>query len=118
MAANGTFDDPVTNINPSWPKDAIIALATIFIMVILSCLRLLCKYPSRALSLSYIWRRRPSMIAEDLELAPLQSVSSSSCGWVDIEDVRRYQQRTYTSIVRTRRGPRSSARLWSEVSFY
>jgi hypothetical protein len=26
-------------------------------------------------------------------------------GWVDIEDVRRYQQETYTSLLRMRRGP-------------
>jgi hypothetical protein len=50
----------------------------------------------------------------DEELAMFRLKSRTS-GWVDIADVRRYQQETYTSILRTRRGPRVS-RFSSQLS--
>jgi hypothetical protein len=40
----------------------------------------------------------------DLELLPLQRAATDS-SWVGIADARRYQQDTYTTIVRRTRGP-------------
>jgi hypothetical protein len=40
----------------------------------------------------------------DIELAPLTRVIAG-LRWVDLTQVRRYQQETYTSNLRMRRGP-------------
>jgi hypothetical protein len=51
----------------------------------------------------------------DLDLLPLQRAATDP-SWVGIADARRYQQDTYTTIVRRTRGPRSEKmRVWSLV---
>jgi hypothetical protein len=40
---------------------------------------------------------------EDIELNELALVNRTK--WVDIAHVRQYQQKSYTSLLRTRRGP-------------
>ncbi|KAH6851506.1 hypothetical protein BKA58DRAFT_473831 [Alternaria rosae] len=108
---------PITDIiaekDHAWSKEAVFALVTLFVMVILSGLGLAFKNRLKAsdLWMWYRWRRR-SM--DEVELATLRTRTMAS-GWVGIEDVRRYQQATYTSVLRTRRGPRPS-RASSRIS--
>jgi hypothetical protein len=120
----GTYVVPDSSPSPSWSKESIIALATIFIMIFLSALGFMVKHRLRKLVSSRLGQRWSCMVAQgihakhwrrsrrlttlpDIELAPMSRVAISS-SWVDMADVRRYQQETYTSFLRSRRGPRMS----------
>ncbi|KAF2025410.1 hypothetical protein EK21DRAFT_116813 [Setomelanomma holmii] len=97
MATNGTDAGLVTSSNSSWSKEAIIGLATIFIMILLSGLRVICKHWSKGASSIRFQTRWFNDNRNDTELVPLQRAYSNT-GWIDIVDVRRYQQENYTSI--------------------
>ncbi|KAF1848194.1 uncharacterized protein K460DRAFT_308170 [Cucurbitaria berberidis CBS 394.84] len=103
MASNGTNILPASNTSPSWSKEAIFALATMFIMLMLSSIGLICKHQRRSIFQSFRWL---NAIPHDEELAVIRQ-SPHSSGWVDILRVRQYQQESYTSILRMRRGPRT-----------
>jgi hypothetical protein len=66
-----TNNYPETITDPPWPKDAIIALATIFIMILLSSLRIMCMYPSKVLLWPCFFHRRQSINAEGKCTHPL-----------------------------------------------
>jgi hypothetical protein len=60
-------------------------------------------------------RRHGADSVVDLEILPLQRFASDS-SWVGIAHARRYQQDTYTTIVRRTRGPRTEGlRVWSRT---
>jgi hypothetical protein len=124
LTNTGTYAVPDSSASTSWSRESIIALATIFVMVFLSCLGFILKHRLRKLTSSRLGQRWSCMVAQgihtkhwhrsrrltthtDIELAPISHVAISS-SWVDMADVRRYQQKTYTSFVRSRRGPRMS----------
>ncbi|KAH7081817.1 hypothetical protein BKA63DRAFT_219908 [Paraphoma chrysanthemicola] len=95
----------VPNPNRSWSKEAIFALASIFVMVILSGAGLLYKY-WHATWLFLITKIHIQTLRRDEEIV-LARYNHRSTGWVNIDVVRQSQQRTYTSMLRRRRGPRS-----------
>ncbi|KAF7670666.1 hypothetical protein GT037_011245 [Alternaria burnsii] len=79
-------------------------------MVLLSSMGIACKSLMKTSNfrMRYRWWRM-----DDEELAT-DRLRSTNRGWVGIADVRRYQQDTYTSMLRLRRGPRllrSSSRM-------
>ncbi|OAK94777.1 hypothetical protein IQ06DRAFT_340346 [Phaeosphaeriaceae sp. SRC1lsM3a] len=95
------IDSPLafTN-NATWSKEAIIAFATIFVMVFLSSLGIVCKYrtPIRRL----VMRLFSRLIGRDKERLLFAYRRSH---WAELGVVRESQQRTYTSEIRKRRGP-------------
>ncbi|KAF1832412.1 hypothetical protein BDW02DRAFT_581252 [Decorospora gaudefroyi] len=104
MSANSTSMFVASPRNPLWSKEAILALVAIFVMVILSSIGVFCKHRSKYWKLVCFQSRRQKSHLDDEELA---TIRPKTC-WNDIEDVRRYQQESYTSILRLRRGPRIS----------
>jgi hypothetical protein len=122
LTITGTYVVPDSRPSQPWSRESIIALATIFVMIFLSSLGFMLKHRLRKLMLSCLGQRWPYKVAQgihakhwhrsrrlttltDIELAPISHVAIS-LNWVDMADVRRYQQETYTSFVRSRRGPR------------
>jgi hypothetical protein len=124
LTVTGTYIDPKQSLSTLWSKESIIALATIFVMLFVSSLGFMMKHRLTKLTSSRRGRRWTYMVAQgmhvkhrrrslrlrtitDIELAPVSQTAISS-NWVVMADVRRYQQETYTSFVRSRRGPRMS----------
>ncbi|KAF2819509.1 hypothetical protein CC86DRAFT_130195 [Ophiobolus disseminans] len=80
-------------------------------MVLLSSASLLCKYrrrSSKIRTLEWLWS---DAMQADGELLPAHR-SSSTPDWVGMDVVRQSQQRTYTSMIRTRRGPQPWRSEW------
>ncbi|KAH6839874.1 hypothetical protein B0T12DRAFT_36655 [Alternaria alternata] len=101
MPANLTHAVTTTETDESWSKEAILAMTSLLVMVLLSGMGMICKSRMKG---SGFWRHRwGSMPTNDQELVIVRT-RSNTIDWVDIADVRRYQQNTYTSILRMRRG--------------
>ncbi|OAG14892.1 hypothetical protein CC77DRAFT_502093 [Alternaria alternata] len=106
MAANLTQITTTAKDGQPWSREAIFALVSIFIMVLLSSIGLACKHCLKSPNRWTVsrWRR---LLMNNEELARIH-VRPTMSGWVDIVNVRQYQQDTYTSLLRMRRGPRLS----------
>ncbi|KAF2819511.1 hypothetical protein CC86DRAFT_387929 [Ophiobolus disseminans] len=96
-----TYPSSIPNSSPSWSKEAIISLATIFIMMLFSSFGLFLKRRRR---LSTYAPGSIGAFPEDLEMVTLPSYARK-INWVDIADARRFQQHSYTTMLRTKRGP-------------
>jgi hypothetical protein len=124
LTMEGTYIVPSTRAGASWSKESIIALATIFIMISISALGFIMKHRLRTFISLRLGQRESCMAARgthakhcrihprlmaliDIELLPMSRVMTAS-DWVDMANVRRYQQETYTWQVRLRRGPRTT----------
>ncbi|KAH7350293.1 hypothetical protein BKA66DRAFT_431365 [Pyrenochaeta sp. MPI-SDFR-AT-0127] len=104
----GTYIPPTPESNSSWSKESIVALATIFIMLLLSSIGLICKYHQTPISFR-VWslKRYIELMVEGDQLPEVHR-PANGLHWVDMADVRRYQQETYSSLIRLRNGPRTS----------
>ena len=105
-----------------WTKEAIFTLLSVFLTISLAIAGLILRYYMNKGTLSYWTSRRGwrtesgkqhvkacirdiylTKLDEELHISPSPQ---RSC-WVELAEARRYQQRTYTSVSRLRRGPRS-----------
>ncbi|KAH3919817.1 hypothetical protein HBH56_019170 [Parastagonospora nodorum] len=104
MVNNDSESSP--NGASAWAKEAIIACTTLILMAALPGLKKSYRWTARRLNIAHprLWRTRREAVDVDTELLPLQSLSDHK-GWAGMADVRRYQQDTYTSNIRMRRGP-------------
>ncbi|KAH4059287.1 hypothetical protein HBI04_020530 [Parastagonospora nodorum] len=107
MATNTTYIPPTSPVSSSWSKEAILALVTIITSLVMSGLGLLFKHRLKTFFPPRLKRHRSLRATQDIELA-YGSHADTSCEWVDIERIRRYQQDTYTSLLHTRHGPDGS----------
>ncbi|KAH7081816.1 hypothetical protein BKA63DRAFT_405404 [Paraphoma chrysanthemicola] len=88
----------------TWSKEAIVALVTVFVMVLFSSLGMIWKHRSILWSLSLLRPGRQNVPFQDVELVSQHAFAYTD--WVDMTAARKYQQETYTSLLRMRRGPR------------
>ncbi|EAT89753.1 hypothetical protein HBH56_019160 [Parastagonospora nodorum] len=107
MTTNTTYVLPTSPVSSSWSKEAILALVAIIISLVMSGLGFLFKHRLKTFFPPRLKRRRSVRVTQDIELA-YGSHTDTSCEWVDIERIRRYQQDTYTSLLHTRHGPDGS----------
>jgi hypothetical protein len=66
LTNTGTYAVPDSSASPSWSRESIIALATIFVMVFLSFLGFMLKHRLRKLMLSRLGQRWPYMVAQGI----------------------------------------------------
>ncbi|KAH7410470.1 hypothetical protein DE146DRAFT_357121 [Phaeosphaeria sp. MPI-PUGE-AT-0046c] len=104
MSSNDTLHRTFTDSASSWSKEAIFACATLIVMAFFSTLGLFCKYRAA----SWMFARKSWLNPFQREEQLLQVHRRSS--WVELEVVRKSQQRTYTSEIRKIRGPKIARR--------
>ncbi|KAF7670665.1 hypothetical protein GT037_011244 [Alternaria burnsii] len=75
-------------------------------MLLLLGMGMVCKSRMKG---SDFWRHKWGRIPTNDQELVIVRTRSNTTNWVDIADVRRYQQKTYTSDSRKRRGPRVSS---------
>ncbi|KAH7081815.1 hypothetical protein BKA63DRAFT_219893 [Paraphoma chrysanthemicola] len=103
MISNDLNIKSMAPLEDSWSTEARIGMATIFVMIILSTFGICVKHPK---SVSLLLGVVQSWAKVEAVALPTTRSSFENSSWVSMADVRRYQQETYTSYTRSRRGPR------------
>ncbi|OAL44911.1 hypothetical protein IQ07DRAFT_226061 [Pyrenochaeta sp. DS3sAY3a] len=100
MASNSTSS--TLHIDRSWTNEAIIALASILVMIILSGLGIACSFYQYSRLSKHQLKWRPTINVDEEVALESRNGSSAISTWGNIDDLRHHQQEANTRVLRTR----------------